>query len=118
MAGIVDTLQGLCDALSAEGVRASIDPRDLNAPCVWVTGNQATTDMYLCGGAEMRVDVYLVAPDHGYPRTLATLEEMLSKVLEVVQPDEPVSLAESVVLPDSANPLPAFMLTVNIPITP
>lgn len=118
MAGILETAEGLCEALRAEGMRAAVDPRDLNAPCAWVSPNQATTGMYLCGEGELRVDIYLVSPDHGYVRSLQTLENLLSKALQVIEPDEPVSLDSSVVLPDNANPLPAFMLTVNIPITP
>lgn len=118
MAGIMETGQGLCDALIVEGLRASMEPRDLNAPCVWVSPNQATTGMYMCGGGELRVDVYLIAPDHGYVRAMETLEGLLSASLNVIEPDEPVSLDESVVLPDNANPLPAFLITVKIPIEP
>lgn len=118
MTGIMETGQALCDALITGGIRASMEPRDLNAPCAWVSPNQATTGMYMCGGGEMRVDIYLVAPDHGYVRAMLVLEDLLSKALEVVQPDEPVSLDSSVVLPDSANPLPAFLITLQIPIEP
>lgn len=116
--GIMATLDGLVDALRAEGLRASVEPRDLNAPCAWVTPSQTTTGMYLCGDGELRVDVYLIAPDHGYVRSLQTLEDSLAKALQVIEPDEAVSLAESVVLPDSPNPLPAFLITVKIPVDP
>lgn len=118
MAGILDTLNGISDALTAEGIRAAVDTRDLNAPCAWVTPNQATTGMYMCGSGELRVDIYLISPDHGYVRSLETLESLLSKALEVIEPDEPVSLSEAVVLPDSPNPLPAFLLTIKLPVEP
>lgn len=94
------------------GIRATIDPRDVNAPAVWVSPRQIDHDI-LAGGT-VTVDLWLVAPDNGTPRALAVLDEMLSAVLGVVDPDAPTSLAESLKLPDSPAPLPAFRVTVQL----
>ncbi|MFC4127387.1 hypothetical protein [Nocardia rhizosphaerae] len=94
------------------GLRASIDPRNINAPAVWVSARQIDHDI-LAGGT-VTVDLWLIAPDTGIPNALGVLSEMLAAVLSVVDPDAPTSLAESVRLPDAPAPLPAFRVTVNL----
>lgn len=83
-------LQRIADRLTAAGVPATIDPRDLNPPCAWVTVHDITTPM-LCGGYEVRAAVCLIAGDAGSPLSLEALGTMLDAAAECVTFDEPVT---------------------------
>lgn len=105
-------LADLVDSLTAAGLRATIDPRDVNAPAVWVSPRQIAHD--ILSGGTVTVDLWLIAPDNGIPAALAVLADMLDTVLSVVDPDAPTSLAESLALPDTPAPLPAFRVTTEL----
>ncbi|MGW0247924.1 hypothetical protein ACWDYH_14950 [Nocardia goodfellowii] len=110
---IASILEGLADELKAAGVRAAVDPRDLNPPCAWVVARSIAHEL-LGGGGTVAVEVYLIAPDSGAPQAYRTLTDLLDKALTVLEPDADTSLSEAVTLPGGGGPLPAFRLTVNI----
>lgn len=99
--------------LRGNAIRASVDPRDLNPPCVWVAARTLAHDL-LGGGGTLRAELYLIAPDTGAGRALRTLTTLLGQVLALVDPDADTSLGEAVTLPGGGQPLPAFRVTVDI----
>lgn len=100
------------DALRDAGLNASPDPRFLNPPCVWLSANAVDHNL-LSGGGTVRVDCYLIAPDHGVDRVLGVLSDMLDKALGVLDPAAETSLNEAVTLPSGGGPMPAFRVTVE-----
>lgn len=110
---IAAQLDTLTAALKAVDLRAAVDPRDLNPPCVWVAPRSMSHEL-LSGGGTMRADLYLIAPDSGAAQALRTLSGLLDLVLAVVAPDADTSLSESVTLPGGGQPLPAFRVTVDL----
>ncbi|MBF6483845.1 hypothetical protein IU431_06695 [Nocardia otitidiscaviarum] len=110
---IAAQLEDVAAQLRAAGVRASVEPRDLNPPCAWVVGRSLAHEL-LSGGGTLTADVYLIAPDTGIMAALAALTELLDLALTVIEPDADTSLSESVTLPGGGGPLPAYRLTVNL----
>lgn len=105
-------LDELVDLIDEAGLRVTIDPRNVNPPAVWISPRQIAHD--LLAGGTVTVDLWLIAPDNGTPAALKVLSEMLDVVLSVVDPDAPTSLAESLALPDTPAPLPAFRVTTEL----
>ncbi|WP_330182821.1 hypothetical protein OHB26_03660 [Nocardia sp. NBC_01503] len=99
--------------LRAAGIRASVDPRDLNPPCAWVAARTVAHDL-LGGGGTVTADIYLIAPNIGVPQALKTLTGLLDQALTVIAPDADTSLSERVPLPSGGDPLPAFRITVDL----
>lgn len=115
MAGHLDIAAAAEDvvaSLRSAGLRATVEPADVNPPAAWVTARTMAHDL-LGGGGTVAIDVYLIAPDTGTAQALRTLSSLLDKALTVVDPDADTSLAEAVTLPGGGQPLPAFRVTVN-----
>ncbi|AVJ48758.1 minor tail protein [Gordonia phage SallySpecial] len=98
--------------LAGAGLTAAADPRALNPPCVWLSATSIALDRL--EGATVRVDCYLIAPDHGADRALVTLSDMLTRALEVITPVTDPSLNEAVALPAGGGPMPAFRLSADV----
>ena len=94
------------------GVRASADPRDVNAPGAWLAVESITHAKTMCGGTTTRVAIYLVAPNVGVTQAMSTLDGMLENVLTVLEPDAP-STPTTLSLPDGSE-LPALKLTIDV----
>ncbi len=82
-------LTGIVDVLTAAGVNAAVDPRDLNLPGVWVTVHDIT-DPTLCGDYSVRAQLCLIVGDFGTATSLHHLDGLLAAVADVVTFDEPV----------------------------
>lgn len=103
----------LVAALQAAGVRADLDPANLNLPAAWVTvdGIQAAN---VRGDVDLLAAVYFIAPDQDYARALEDLAEMFNLVIPgVLIPDGQV-VPQGVVLPDSSTPLPALRVPIRL----
>lgn len=91
---ILDDLNALAETITARGIPAVIDPRDLTVPGALVDldtiGGQTPT---LCGLDTATATVYLVAPDNGRPETLATLIDAYHDVADLTTGAEPIDLA-------------------------
>ncbi|AWY04758.1 hypothetical protein PQC61_gp12 [Gordonia phage Emperor] len=109
---INDAVAEVETALRGAGLAASADPRQLNPPCAWVSATGLTHEL-LSGGGTVRLDVYLIAPDHGVTAALDVLSTLLDKALDALDPATETSLNEAVTLPAGGGPLPAFRLTVE-----
>ena len=101
-------LDALVAQLDAAGVRATVDPRNVNPPCALVTVDRV--DATLGGCPTVDALVLLVAPDVGMPAALDTLGDMLDRVATV--PGVSAALPDTFTGPAAGQPLPAFRLTI------
>jgi len=116
VASIGTSLQDIADMVTAAGVPAAVDPRNLNLPGAWVTPGLVSFDVLDTDTAFMRMEVYLVAPDHGAVLSLNNLGDMLAKVRSAL----PVGEAQPVMvnLPNhGADPMPALLISIDATIT-
>lgn len=113
MAGILDALTDVTDALRGRGLNADSDPRNLNIPGVWVTLDHYAGDRLTPDAATVTVALTVIVPDAGTPATLAQLDELVD-VIGVEFPGlgwEP----RAVILPSqSPQPLPALTTTLTL----
>lgn len=113
---IVEKLTEIETALREGGLKATVDPRELNPPAVWVSANNAV-DQTLCMDPVITVDVVLIAPDNGIRPAIKTLDDMLTVALpslaSVCSSIENISLNDSAAL-SGVGSLPAFIVTVTI----
>lgn len=104
----------LVDTLVAAGLRAAVDPADLNLPGVLVTLDGIDYDVL--DGYTLATRLVLVVPDNGHVRSLAALATLLNQVVDVIDPAGRVT-AGTTVLPGNPSPLPALSVPVNLRIT-
>lgn len=103
----------LAASLEAAGVRASLDPSDVNLPGAWVTVETIQAGN-LRGTLILGCVVYLIAPDQDYRRALEALAAAYNLTVPgVLTPDGPV-VPQGVILPDTSTPLPALRVPVNL----
>jgi len=107
---IADAMQGLADKLTAGGVRATIDGRDVNPPCALIA---APVFRWVFGTGRVQADwrVLIVVPSSGARAELQLLGELVDKVAGVLG-GEPVA-ATPMQYPDpgGGDPLPAYALS-------
>lgn len=105
-------LLALVESLNAAGVRAALDPSDVNVPGAWVTveGIQAET---LDGSLRVEAVVYLIVGDQDYLRALEDLADLHNATLTVLSPDGKV-VPQGVILPSTPTPLPALRVPVYL----
>lgn len=111
-----DSLQDIADMVTAAGVQAAVDPRNLNLPGAWVTPGLVSFDVLDEDTAFMRFDVYLVAPDHGAVHSLNSLGDMLAKIRPALQVGEAQPVMVN--LPNhGADALPALLISIDAQLT-
>lgn len=111
---IMGKVNDVVTLLRNNGIAASVDPRDLNPPCAWVSARSLPTSrLVMCGDRPIQIDVYLIAIDNGVEEALKSLTAMLDSALSVLQPTGEVSLSEAITLPSGGGPLPAFRFTLE-----
>lgn len=113
---IFDKLTEIESALRDVGLKATVDPRELNPPAAWVSANRVV-DQTLCLDPAITVDVVLIAPDNGIRPAIQKLDEMLTLAMPaltgVCSSIEDISLNDSAAL-SGVGSLPAFIVTVTI----
>lgn len=115
---IPPALDGLCAALTAAGVPATADPLRARPGGAWVKATKVSAATFTA--AELRVSVYLLAPDHGTTAAISTLAGLLDQALacaafaDHLDPEVPIDLAVSLVLPDNPSGFPAALATLNL----
>lgn len=95
--------------LSAHNIRATVNPKDVQPPCVLFTPPDAVRFDLGCGGtADVRA--LLLVPGPGQVDAWEALERLLPAVVEVlpVMPDE---LRTTTYTIDASGPMPAYELT-------
>ena len=107
-------LTGLADQLTAAGITASTDPRNLNPPCAWVSLDTLVFDRF-GGDASGSAVVLLIAADAGMPTAADTLAGLLNRYLSTPGLPIPTTCAaDTAALPSGGGPLPALRLTLPI----
>lgn len=107
-------LTAVAAALTAGGVDAAIDPRDLTPPAAWVHLGPWAYDL-LCGdtvSAQLVID--LVCPDVGTTDALGLLDQLEADTVTALGPPSGQVLATTVQLPDSAALLPCYRLVYDV----
>lgn len=114
--GIAGALEGIASDLAGAGIIASIDPAELQAPCVWVDIDAIVPEL-LNGNGTVRALLHLIAPNAAPVDALAALDTLLGDVLDVLDTEDDVT-TESVALPDNPSQgLPALRLVTLRPYT-
>lgn len=115
-AAMTAAVKELTDAIESAGVPASTVVAEVRVPGAWVSPRTMTVET-LSGGGTLRCHVYLIAGDVTADQALKELGGLLDKALTVVDPDEPVDMAQAVALPDTP-PMPAYRLTIDQHVNP
>jgi hypothetical protein len=111
-------LQQIADALTAGGVPAAVDPRDVTIPGAWVQRVWRAQDL-LGDAVTLRIRVLLVSPDVGAWDALGHLDAMYDLAYRVVPPNTGTpALDRTVLLPGSSTPYPATSIEADIQVTP
>lgn len=111
MAALAEALGHAVDTLTAAGVAASTDPRDLNLPAVWVTISELPPRRLSGTAGEVRVGLTAIVADAGFPGTLDELDALVDAV-EAVFPTAGWD-PQAVVLPSMGKtPMPALATTI------
>lgn len=111
-------LQQLADALTAGGVPAAVDPRDVVLPGALVQ-YVAWADDLLGACITLRVRVVLIAPDVGTWDALGHIDGMRDLAVQVLALNTgSPSLSTTQFLPDSSLPYPAEALESDLQVTP
>lgn len=108
---VKDRAVQLRDELAGAGCPASLDPATLNPPGAWVRVRTITAETLTAYA--VRFDVFLIVPDGPALQNVDGLGTLLDAALTVMEPDEPINFATSVVLPHGPQPLPAVHLIVD-----
>lgn len=110
MSRLADSLTAVADTLTAAGIPATVEPRDLQIPGAWVTLHDVI-DPTLCGEYTVRARVCLIASDNGMTHELDALGRMLDLAYDAVTFDEAVT--PMTVTPPGMGPLPALVITTT-----
>lgn len=113
-AGIKTALVNLAADLTAAGIVASIDPAELQAPCVWVDIDHLAPEL-MSGDGTVWAQLHLIAPNAAPLDALDLLDGLLAQVLDVIDPEDDI-VTETVVLPSNTSEgLPALRITTLRP---
>jgi len=99
----------LAEALTASGIRATVDPRGATPPCVLIVPPARTWD--LACGYTASWELWALAPGTGNADAHKALDDLVDDVAKVL-PLERADL-QSYVLAADAPPLPAYRLTMT-----
>jgi hypothetical protein len=107
-------LDAVAAALTAGGVLAAIDPRDISPPAAWVHLGPWTYDLLSgeCVSAQLVVD--LVATDAGTYAALGQLDALEADTVTALGPPVGQVLATTLTLPDSSAVLPCYRLLYDV----
>jgi hypothetical protein len=107
-------LTAVADALTAGGVAAGIDPRDLTPPAAWVRLGLWEYDRLSadCVSAQLVVDLF--APDIGVEDALGLLDQLEADTVTILGPPVGPVVQTTAQLPDSTALLPCYRLTYDV----
>lgn len=77
---VMNSLHQLTADIRDAGIRATMDPRDVNVPCALVTLDKLGDDNTMCGDYSATALVMLIASDSAHPAAMETLLDMYDKV--------------------------------------
>ena len=101
--------------LKAAGLPASVDPRDVNPPAVWVQLDRVAFDRFDIAWSGDWI-LWLIAPDAGTAPALRTLGALADQVW-AVYPTITAGAAQAITLPAGGDPLPALRFSLHLKAT-
>lgn len=106
MSELIDTLTDYASVLNAGGVRATLDPRSVNPPCLLLIPPTMALDVS-CGGTATFL-AYAITRGPGNLDAWKSLDDLVSKAAAILPLEafEPGSYAL-----DDGTPLPCLILT-------
>lgn len=102
----------IVDQLRAGGVRATVDERDLNPPCVWVKP-PAVTFRFGKGYWDAAWTLQAVVPDSGRDIALGNLGSLLEQVQDALGNVAVTAVPISLLVPGGSAPYPGYELTYS-----
>lgn len=115
-AGIAHAMRQVRDALRTGGVSADIDPEAVNLPGVWIHLGTVYPDR-LNGDGSVDVLLSLLAANTAHTDAIQHLDQLLPRVLDVVDPEGDI-IPQSVVMPGpSQTTLPSLLVTCRMDYT-
>ena len=99
--------------LEAGGIRATLDPRDLNTPGAIVRESRLSPAMLGAWLVEWQID--LVAGDSGTRAAASVLSALLDKLARILPVDDVIRI--DLTLPGAGDGLPAYRATVTSQVT-
>lgn len=97
--------------LKAGGVRATVDERSLNPPCVWV--KPPNLAFRFGKGWTAAWTLQAVVPDTGRDVALGALGRLVEQVQDAMGWTVAAALPISLLIPGGAAPLPGYEMTFN-----
>lgn len=113
---IIGTLESVVELLENAGIRAYIDPADVNPPCVWLLPTVLDPG-YLCGAGMLTIELYLVVGDVPAVQAMIGLTALLEQVIGVLDTEGTYDLGGAVSFPGGGAPYPAYKVTIQVPTT-
>ena len=110
MSHLTTALGTVVERLTAAGINATTDARDLILPGAWVTVHDIA-EVALCGEPLVRADVCLIVGDFGSPVYLEQMGTLLDRALTVLTLEEPAR--PMTVTPPGVAPMPALVITTH-----
>ena len=110
---ISETLTHVVDQLTAGGITATTDPRDLNLTGVWVTLTRIASARFAGGIVTLDVGLTAIAADSGAAGTLSDLDELVL-ALDAIYPHQTWEPRSVVVASQSPTHLPALHTTITL----
>ena len=104
--------QEVADAITALGVPAVVDARDLNPPGAWVTIAPVGYDFLSKGAVSVAFDVFLVARDLPSVQALDSLSDMLAPLADALHLGDVTPMTVTLVN-HSADPLPSLSFRID-----
>lgn len=111
---ITEAVTFVSDRLTAAGINATTDPRDLNLPGAWVTPGEFTLSRLQKAAGEVEVIIALVAPDAGGIETLNILDDLLTKAIDAEVGINSIEPGTVQLENHAPGGLPALVATVTI----
>jgi hypothetical protein len=102
-------MQGIVDELVAAGVRATLDARDVNPPCVLLR-TPTLNWRFQKGGWDAGFEADLLVPDSGRRGALADVGNLISTVQEALNYRGVSARPEDFLLADGST-VPGYVLT-------
>lgn len=109
---IAGATQAVVDRLSAAGIRATLDERNVNPPCVLVSP-PVVGWRFARGDFDATFTLWCAVPNSGRDVALANLGQLVADTADALAMRVLTGVPDDLVVPSPAPPLPAYRLTLT-----